>query len=148
MLVCQAAVVLWTLYASSGCPVPPGDHNCAKGKAGYPTLAFQCITDYNCRIIGIYGPQFGARNNKEIVKVDPNVHRIRHGWYKDVSWKYYTYDGRVKKERDVYLICDNGFIAGQIRFPPTQMQIVLHLRGTSKRTSKASERTWSSLLAF
>lgn len=22
-----------------------GNYNCAKGKAGYPTLAFQCITD-------------------------------------------------------------------------------------------------------
>ena len=31
---------------------------------------------------------------------------------------------------------------------PLQMQIVLHLRGTSQRTSKASERTWSALLAF
>jgi len=77
----------------SSCPT--GDHNRVKGKAGYPTLAFQCITDYNRRIIGIYGPQFGTCNDKEIVKVNPNVHCIRHGWYKDVSWKYYTYDGRV-----------------------------------------------------
>ena len=59
---------------------PTGDHNRAKGKAGYPTtLAFQCITYYNRRVIGIYGPQFGTRNDKEIVKVDPNVHRIRTG---------------------------------------------------------------------
>ena len=91
----------------SSCPT--GDHNHVKGKAGYPTLAFQCITDYNRRIIGIYGPQFGTRNDKEIVKVDLNVHHIRHGWYKDVSWKYYTYDGRVEKEQGKYLICDNGY---------------------------------------
>ncbi len=69
----------------SSCPT--GDHNRAKDKAGYPTLAFQCITDYNHRVIGIYGPQFGTRNDTEIVKVDPNVYPIRHGWYKDVSWK-------------------------------------------------------------
>jgi hypothetical protein len=92
----------------SSCPT--GDHNRAKGKAGYPTLAFQCITDYNRRVIGIFGPQFGTRNDKEIVKVDPNVYRIRHGWYKDVSWNYYTYDGRVEKERGAYLICDNGYL--------------------------------------
>ena len=91
----------------SSCPT--GDHNRVKGKAGYPTLAFQCITDYNRRVIGIYGPQFGTRNDKEIVKVDPNVYHIRHGWYKDVSWKYYTYDGRVEKEQGKYLICDNGY---------------------------------------
>ncbi len=35
----------------SSCPT--GDHNRAKGKADYPTLAFQCITDYNRRVIGI-----------------------------------------------------------------------------------------------
>ena len=92
----------------SSCPT--GDHNRAKGKAGYPTLAFQCITDFNRRVIGIYGPQFGTRNDKEIVKVDPNVYRIRHGWYKDVSWNYYTYNGRVAKERGAYLICDNGYL--------------------------------------
>jgi len=83
---------------------PTGDHNRAKGKAGYPTLAFQCITDYTHRVIGIFGPQFSTRNDKEIVKVDLNVYRIRHGWYKDVSWNYYTYDGRVEKERGAYLI--------------------------------------------
>ena len=58
----------------SSCPT--GDHNRAKGKAGFPTLAFQCITDFNRRVIGIFGPQFGTRNDKEIIKVDPNVHRI------------------------------------------------------------------------
>jgi hypothetical protein len=91
----------------SSCPTR--DHNCVKGKAGYPTLAFKCITDYNRRVIGIYSPQFGTYNDKEIVKVDPNVYRIRHGWFKNVSWKYYTYDGRVKKERGAYLICDKGY---------------------------------------
>ena len=38
--------------------------------------------------------------------------------------------------------------AGRIPFPPTQMRIVLHLRGTSQRTLKASGRMWSALLAF
>jgi len=91
----------------SSCPTE--DHNHVKGKAGYPTLEFQCITDYNRRVIGIYGPQFGTRNDKEIMKVDPNVYHIRHGWYKDVSWKYYTYNGRVENERGAYLICDYGY---------------------------------------
>jgi hypothetical protein len=100
----------------SSCPT--GDHNRAKGKAGYPTLAFQCITAYNRRVIGIYGPQFGTRNDKEIVKVDPNAYRIRHGWYKDVLWKYYTYDGRVEKERGAYLICDNGYHRWPNSIPP------------------------------
>jgi hypothetical protein len=85
------------------------DHNRAKGKAGYPTLAFKCITNFNCRIIGIYGPNFGTWNDKEIVKVDPNVHRIQTGWFKDVWWKYYTAEGRVKEDQGAYLICNNGY---------------------------------------
>ena len=97
---------------------PTGDHNRAKGKAGYPTLAFQCITDYNRRVIGIYGPQFGTRNDKEIVKVDPNVHRICTGWFKDVSWRYYTSEGRVRKEQGAYLICDNGYHRWPISISP------------------------------
>ena len=97
---------------------PTGDHNRAKGKAGYPTLAFQCITDFNRRVIGIFGPQFGTRNDKEIVKVDPNVHRIRTGWFKDVLWSYYTSAGRIENERGAYLICDNGYHRWPISISP------------------------------
>jgi hypothetical protein len=53
-----------------------------------------------------------------------------------------------KKSEVRILFATMDIIAGRIRFPPTQMQIVLHLRGTSQQTSKASERTWSALLAF
>jgi hypothetical protein len=69
-------------------------------------------------VIGIYGLQFRTRNNKEIVKVDPNVYRIKTGGYKDVSWKYCTDDGRVEKERGAYLICDNGYHRWPISISP------------------------------
>ena len=36
----------------SNCPA--GDHNRSKEKEGYPTLGFQCITDFNCRILAVY----------------------------------------------------------------------------------------------
>ena len=67
---------------SSACPT--GDHNCAKGKESYPSLAFQWVTDFNLWILAVYGPQFGTRNDKEIVKDDPNIHNVRTGWYNDV----------------------------------------------------------------
>jgi hypothetical protein len=47
---------------------PSGDFNRAKGKESYPTLGFQCIADFNRRILSIYGPQFGTRNDMDIVK--------------------------------------------------------------------------------
>jgi hypothetical protein len=82
---------------------PTDDHNRAKGKGGYPSLAFQCITDFNRRILAIYGPQFGTRNNKEIIKDDPNVHFVRTGWYNDVLWNYYTAEGRVEQVIAVHI---------------------------------------------
>jgi hypothetical protein len=51
-----------------------GDLNRAKGKESSPSLAFKCVTDYNWRIMGVYGPGFGKQNDKEIVKSDPAVH--------------------------------------------------------------------------
>ena len=47
-----------------------GNHNRAKRKKGYPTLGFQCITDFNWRVMAIYGPQFGSQMDKDIVKHD------------------------------------------------------------------------------
>jgi hypothetical protein len=53
-------------------------------------MAFQCITDYNCRILANYGPQFGTRNEKEMVKLDPNVKKICFRWFSEIWWQYYT----------------------------------------------------------
>lgn len=88
---------------------PAGDFNRAKGKESYPSLGFQCISDHNRRIMAVFGPQFGSRNDKGIVKDDVNVKFIRDGWYKDVVWTYYEADGTVKEVRGVYLICDGGY---------------------------------------
>ena len=66
-----------------------GNYNRARRKERYPSIAFQCITDYNGRILAVYGPQFGTRNNKEIVKLDPNVKKICFGWFSKIWWHYY-----------------------------------------------------------
>ncbi len=80
----------------SSCPT--GNHNRAKGKTGYPSLGFQCITDFNRRVCAVYGPQFGTRNDKEIVKDNHNFHYVRMGWYKNVCWRYYTAEGRIEED--------------------------------------------------
>ena len=74
---------------------PAGDFNRAKGKEGYPSLGFQCISDFNRRILGVYGPQFGSTNDKQIVKTDTNVRFIRFGWLSKVAWRYWDERGRV-----------------------------------------------------
>ncbi len=52
---------------------PHGDFNRAKGKESYPSLAFECISDFDRRICNVYGPSFGSRNGKHIVKNDMGV---------------------------------------------------------------------------
>ena len=56
---------------------PSGDYNRAKGKETFPSLGFQCLTDFNCRILSIYGPHFGTWNDMDIVKTDTNVDIVR-----------------------------------------------------------------------
>ncbi len=53
------------------------------------------------------------------------------------------------KKSEMHILFETmDIIAGQFLFPPTQMPIVLQLRGTSQKTSKVSKKTWSALLAF
>jgi hypothetical protein len=92
----------------SNCPA--GNYNRAKGKEGYPTMAFQCINDYNCRILAVYGPQFGTPNDKEVVKLDPNVKKIHFRWFSKIWWQCYMETVRTGMEKGVYLICDNGYL--------------------------------------
>ncbi len=90
---------------------PTGNHNHAKGKEGYPTLGFQCITDFNWRVMVIYGPQLGSRNDKDIVKHDDNVRAIRQNClFANATWQYYDYNENIRSERGMYLICDNGYL--------------------------------------
>jgi len=52
---------------------PAGDFNRCKGKESYPTIAFQCISDFNRRIMGVSRAQYGTRNDKSIVRRDSMV---------------------------------------------------------------------------
>ena len=87
---------------------PASDFNHAKGKEGYPTLAFQCISDYNHQINLIFGPR--KRNDKHIVKLVPNVKKNRRGWYKDTKWCYYCCDDTGATDVGAYLISNNGYL--------------------------------------
>jgi hypothetical protein len=78
----------------SNCPA--GDFNWSKGKESYPSLAFECVTDLHCRILGVFGPQFGSQNDKHIVKLDPNVWALSEGWLSEVEWQYYDEHGSIK----------------------------------------------------
>ena len=88
---------------------PSGDFNRAKGKESYPTLSFECISDFDRRICHVFGPQFGTRNDKHIVKMDAGVASIGND-YSHVEWNHFDEQGNIKKEKGAYLICDNGYL--------------------------------------
>ncbi|KAL9185687.1 hypothetical protein ACHAXT_003464 [Thalassiosira profunda] len=97
---------------------PAGDLSRAKGKEGYPSIAWEVISDFDRRVLGVSSAQFGTRNDKHIVKIDKNVARIRDDWYAGVKWTYYTRAGEVKEETGVYLICDGGYCRWPITICP------------------------------
>jgi hypothetical protein len=93
----------------SNCPA--GDFNRAKGKETFPSLGFQCITDFNRRILSIYGPHFGSRNDMDIVKTDEYVEKVKtKRLFRDAQWTYYNQNGQVRQANGMYLICDNGYL--------------------------------------
>ena len=91
----------------SNCPA--GDFNHAKGKQSYPSLAFECISDFDRRICHVHGPQFGTRNDKHIVKMDIGVAAIEKN-YSQVPWKYFDEYGVIHEDKGAFLICDNGYL--------------------------------------
>lgn len=90
---------------------PAGDFNRACGKEKFPSVAFECVTNNKRKILGVAPVQYGSRNDKHIVRIDPTVSKIINQWYRSVTWFYYTLTGEVKESRGIYLICDNGYLS-------------------------------------
>jgi hypothetical protein len=101
---------------------PAGDFNCSKDKESYPSLGFECISDFDRRNTNVLGPQFGARNDKHIVKMDDGVAAVRDDWYNSVRWSYLDDNCEVNEEIGVYLICNNGYLQWPISICPYMPQ--------------------------
>ena len=130
-----------------GC-CPTGDINPANGKEGYPTFAYHCITDFNRRIIGIYGSTFGSRNDRDIVKTDPNVRKVGEGFMSRCYWQYYAKDGTVRTSKGMYLICVNGYLTWPTTIFPHAHFDSTTLEGFFRLTWRVSERMWSASSVF
>ena len=90
---------------------PAGDFNRAKGKETFPSLGFECITNFNRRVLSIYGPHFGSRNDMDIVKTDEYVNEVKSNrLFRDAQWSYYNHNRHVRQATGMYLICDNGYL--------------------------------------
>eukprot|EP00956_Cyclotella_meneghiniana_P005219 scaffold6502_cov38-Cyclotella_meneghiniana.AAC.6 len=102
----------------SNCPA--GDAVKATGKEGFPSLAFECVTDNRRRVLGVAPVQFGARNDQHIVRLDPTVKSIRKEWYQEVEWSYFDIEGNELWSKGVYLICDGGYLRWRSLICPFQ----------------------------
>ena len=89
---------------------PAGDYVKAKGKEDYASIAFECISDQQRRVLGVSPAQFGSRNDKHIVRLDDTVTSLRKDWYKNVVWRHYDLHGNLSQSHGVYLICDGGYL--------------------------------------
>ncbi len=89
---------------------PAGDMNRCIGKEGYPTLAFEVVSGYDRKILGVSSVQFGTRNDQHIVKLDKNVATIRDDWYRTIEWEYLDENGNTCTAVGIYLICDGGYL--------------------------------------
>jgi hypothetical protein len=99
--------------------------------------------------MGVYGPQFGSQNDKEIVKKsDPAVLEVTAGWLSKTFWRYYSACGRI----GMYLICNNGYLRWPTSiFPYTHVDLAStegYFWDTSPQIWRAFERTSSARSEF
>ena len=120
----------------SSCPT--GDHNQAKGKAGHPTLAFECITDYNCRVIGIFGRSLALVTTRRLSRRWTQMCiALRLDGTRMCCGNITMMMEQVKMSKVRILFATMDIIAGQFLFPPTPMLIVVQSRGTSQQFNKS-----------
>jgi hypothetical protein len=89
---------------------PAGDVNHAKGKEGFPSLAFEVVMGFDRQILGVSKAHFGTPNDKQIMQVDETIQLVKNGWYRDVEWKWYIEYGNKETSVGVYLLCDGGYL--------------------------------------
>ena len=89
---------------------PAGDVNRAKGKDGFPSLAFEVVTGFDRQILGVSKAHFGTRHGKQIVHLDDTIQQVRSGWYREVEWKWYDEHDNQETGIGIYLICDGGYL--------------------------------------
>jgi hypothetical protein len=97
------------VYIKWSC-TPFGDFNCCKGKEPYPTITFQCISNFKQRLLGVSCAQYCTHNDTSALKQDHNVHAVQPLWYFQVKWEYFTINGEVRTDTGYYSICDNGYL--------------------------------------
>ena len=92
---------------------PACDFNKCKRNESFPSVAFECVTINQSRVLGIAPIQFAPRSDKHIVWLDPTVSALMTSWYKDVKWEYYNIGGELKRSTVCILFVMEDIYAGK-----------------------------------
>ena len=89
---------------------PKNERHNAKGKEGYPTLAFQVVVDHSKRVLSVSQSFTGNINDKTICNNDLFSLAIKHGSLQHVQYELWNSYGKKYKCQGGYLIVDGGYI--------------------------------------
>lgn len=91
---------------------PAAETTLFEGKEGYPSIAFEVIVSHRRYIMYVSLGYPGARNDKQIVKVDEfpvSLHRGSH-WLRSQVWFCSKQNGHVVTFRGHWLVVDGGYL--------------------------------------
>jgi hypothetical protein len=89
---------------------PDEERHHAKGKEGFPTLAFQVVVDHSKRVLSVSQSFTGNINDKTICVNDLFSLAVKHGSLQHVSYELWNSYGEKYKCLGGYLIVDGGYI--------------------------------------
>lgn len=107
--------------------------NSAKGKEGFPTLAFQVIVNHRRRILHSTDGFLGSINDKTIASHDEMMMAMRTGSHAARSFKFSLFDahGTAHDHTGAWLLVDNGYHKWSILMNPIWSP------------SRAAQKEWS-----
>ena len=90
---------------------PHGLINVCTGKEGYPTLAYNVISDHRGRALAMMPGAYGTVNDKTIVKSDLAVEKVRTDpLFTDYQYEVRSSSGERSMMKGAYLIVDGGYL--------------------------------------
>jgi hypothetical protein len=81
-----------------------------KGKEGYPTVAFNVHCDHVGRVLAVNGPHPGARNDKNMARLDDMLKAVRESpLFSTFSFSLRKIAGAVIHHTGAWVLCDGGY---------------------------------------
>jgi hypothetical protein len=123
------------VHVAWGC-APTHLANLAKGKEGFPTVAYNVICNHDQDAMAVTKSALGATNDKTIVRFDDEVDAIRTDkFFTDFQYEIRTGPNREDRgvNRGAHLITDGGITSGSARKQPRNYARPLDMQSGESR---------------